>query len=58
MGEQYQLFETEERRWTQRVWQGLDPATRNQLIGTLAAMALASLRRTPPPPTPEHSDDA
>ena len=58
MREQHQLFETEERRWAQRVWQRLDPAPRSQIIATLAAMALASLRRAPLPQAQERSDDA
>ena len=58
MREQHLLFETEERRWAQRVWQLLDPAPRSQIIATLAAMALANLRSTPWPQAQERSDDA
>lgn len=58
MREQYLLFETEQRRWAQRVWQALDPETRSRIIVTLAEMALASLRRAPAPPAKERGDDA
>jgi hypothetical protein len=58
MREQYLLFETEQRRWAQRVWQALDPETRSRIIGTLAEMALARLRRAPAPPAKERGDDA
>lgn len=58
MREQYLLFETEQRRWAQRVWQALDPETRSRIIVTLAEMARASLRRAPAPPAKERGDDA
>lgn len=58
MREQYLLFETEQRRWAQRVWQALAPETRSKIIVTLAEMALASLRRAPAPPVKERGDDA
>ena len=58
MREQYLLFETEERRWVERAWQALDPETRSRIIVALAEMALASLRKAPPPQAKERSDDA
>ena len=58
MREQYLLFETAERRWAERVWQALDSETRSSIVVALAEMALASLRRAPPPPAQERGDDA
>ena len=58
MREQYLLFETEECRWAERVWQALDPETRSTIIVALAEMALASLRKAPRPQAKERSDDA
>jgi hypothetical protein len=57
MREQYLLFETAERRWAERVWQALDPETRSSIVVALAEMALASLRRAPPP-AKERGNDA
>jgi hypothetical protein len=58
MREQYLLFETAERRWAERVWQALDPETRSSIVVALAEMALASLRRAPPPQAKERGNDA
>jgi hypothetical protein len=58
MREQYLLFETEERRWAERVWQALDPERRSTIIVALAEMALASLRSAPRPRAKERGDDA
>lgn len=58
MREQYLLFETEERRWVERVWRELDPETRNTIVVALAEMALASLRSAPRPQAKERGDDA
>ena len=58
MREQYLLFETKERCWAERVWQGLDPERRSTIIVTLAEMALVSLRRAPRPQAKERGDDA
>ena len=58
MREQYLLFETEERRWAERVWQTLGPETQQRIIVLLAAMALARLESAPPPPAKEHGNDS
>ena len=58
MREQYLLFETEQRRWAERVWQALDPERRSRIIVALAEMALASLRSAPRPQAKERGDDA
>ena len=47
MREQYLLFETEERRWTERVWQALGSETQERIMVLLAEMALARLRTAP-----------
>lgn len=44
MREQYPLFESEQRRWAQRVWQALGAETQNRIIVLLAQMALARVR--------------
>ena len=44
MREQYLLFETEERRWAERVWQALGAETQQRIVVLLAEMALARLR--------------
>ncbi len=47
MREQYLLFETEERRWAERVWQALGAETQKRIMVLLAQMALARLERAP-----------
>ena len=58
MREQYLLFETEERRWAERVWQTLGPETQQRIIVLLAEMALTSLRSAPPPAAKERGDES
>jgi hypothetical protein len=44
MGRQLELFEQREDRWTHRVWNGLSPETREEIVALLARMASARLR--------------
>jgi hypothetical protein len=43
MRERYLLFETEERRWAQRVLQALDPERRSSIMVVLVKLALTNL---------------
>ena len=58
MREQYLLFETEERRWAECVWQSLGPETQQRIIVLLAEMALAKLESAPRPRAKERGDDS
>ena len=58
MREQYLLFESEQRRWAQRVWQALGPETQNRIIVLLAQMALARVRGAPVPQAKERGDES
>ena len=57
MREQYLLFETEEHRWAERVWQALAPETQQRIIVLLAEMALAKLESAPRPLAKERGDE-
>jgi hypothetical protein len=58
MREQYLLFESEQRRWGQRVWQALGPETQHSIIVLLAQMALAKVRSVPVPQAKERADES
>jgi hypothetical protein len=58
MREQYLLFESEQHRWAQRVWQALGPETQHRIIVLLAQMALAKVRSTSAPRAKECSDES
>lgn len=58
MRKQYLLFETEERRWTERVWKALGPETQQRIVVLLAEMALARLRSAPRPVAKERGDES
>jgi hypothetical protein len=58
MREQYLLFESEQRRWAQRVWQALGPETQHSIIVLLAQMALAKVRSVPVPQAKERADES
>ena len=58
MREQYLLFETEERRWAERVWQALGTETQQRIIVLLAEMALARLESALRPRAKERGDDS
>lgn len=58
MREQYLLFENEERRWAERVWQALGAERQERIIVLLAEMALAKLKGAPRPRTKERGDES
>ena len=57
MRKQYLLFESEERRWAERVWHALGTETQQRIIVLLAEMALASLESAPRPRAKERGDE-
>jgi len=58
MREQYLLFQTEERRWAERVWQALRTETQQRIAVLLAQLALARLERAPRPRAKERGDES
>ena len=48
MGMQLDLFERQERVWTERVWNSLLPETREEIVNLLARMATTKVRASGP----------
>lgn len=48
MGMQLDLFDKQERVWTERVWNSLLPETREEIVALLARMATARVRAARP----------
>jgi len=49
MGRQLELFEKQERCWTETVWNSLRPETCEEIVALLAQMATARLRASREP---------
>ena len=43
MGRQQELFETQERRWTETLWKSLQKETREKVVALLGQMGKAKL---------------